>query len=217
MFQYISCYSLSIGNCVKIFIVSVSIHLMLLFIQRHFTVKLSGNFVSIHLMLLFINEANRAKFRSKGVSIHLMLLFINKTGGVSYTLYRVSIHLMLLFIGAKIHSIWPLKKRFNTSHVTLYLVWTTWNESTQSCFNTSHVTLYHSDFFISMYGYIVSIHLMLLFICLIMEIYVIYMSFNTSHVTLYQFFCWKSNITNKMFQYISCYSLSMAILWCIYH
>ena len=141
----------------------VSIHLMLLFIQRHFTVKLSGNFVSIH----------------------LMLLFINKTGGVSYTLYRVSIHLMLLFIGAKIHSIWPLKKRFNTSHVTLYLFD---NGNIRYLYEFQYISYYSLSIFLLEIQHNeqnVSIHLMLLFIHGNSLVYLSLIRFNTSHVTLY--------------------------------
>ena len=54
------------------------------------------------------------------------------------------------------------------------------------CFNTSHVTLYHRPAFQKRCGFLVSIHLMLLFI---------------GHAQI-------QNAFNILFQYISCYSLS---------
>ena len=118
--------------------------------------------------------------------------------------------------------------RFNTSHVTLYhfslehlfIVWTR--------FNTSHVTLYpvnHSGFsslekfqYISCYSlskkkllsnmfFVVSIHLMLLFITKLYYIISHIKGFNTSHVTLYLSY-FSDNAFYVQFQYISCYSLS---------
>ena len=101
MFQYISCYSLSLPvirkelqhqrfntSHVTLYLVRglcsysacrVSIHLMLLFIrfQRWFTCP---GIVSIHLMLLFICRTRRTWNISRSVSIHLILLFIEETG-----------------------------------------------------------------------------------------------------------------------------------------
>ena len=64
IFQYISCYCLSVlliiwlSNCI------ISIHLMLLFIRRWTTWTMNRKIISIHLMLLFIDGDQRDE--SKG-------------------------------------------------------------------------------------------------------------------------------------------------------
>ena len=76
--------------------------------------------------------------------------------------------------------------RFNTSHVTLYLYQFHSLKKLLLCFNTSHVTLYPGHPFKCGWMGWVSIHLMLLFICLRNARFVHFsISFNTSHVTLY--------------------------------
>ena len=98
---------------------------------------------------------------------------------------------------------------FNTSHVTVYLFW--WiHYRVQiifqyiSCYclslNTSSVLI----------PFLISIHLMLLFIIEPLLRMCMYMYFNTSHVTVYHypgFFC----SALRKFQYISCYCLSIRI------
>ena len=99
----------------------------------------------------------------------------------------VSIHLMLLFILETVRD-HPEYSRFNTSHVTLYREEVVWY-GTENC---------------------VSIHLMLLFIVLAKpKQYAAWRSFNTSHVTLY-LTAHEPDYPILKFQYISCYSLSMA-------
>ena len=81
---------------------------------------------------------------------------------------------------------WKLKLCFNTSHVTLYLYQFHSLKKLLLCFNTSHVTLYPGHPFKCGWMGWVSIHLMLLFICLRNARFVHFsISFNTSHVTLY--------------------------------
>ena len=161
LFQYISCYSLSILHKAWISSVCVSIHLMLLFIPVCRTPVICHRIVSIHLMLLFIRT------------------------GIVY-IYRIN--------------------SFNTSHVTLYLVdegivyplsrfqyiscyslsmFLVCHSHYEHCFNTSHVTLYLAVKVHNLCWFMVSIHLMLLFIW--------------SHLNSHSLFS---------FQYISCYSLS---------
>ena len=115
-----------------------------------------------------------------------MLLFINKTGGVSCTLYRVSIHLMLLFILELFISFWIVPGFQYISCYSLSKLHAEINCINQR-FNTSHVTLYHINFR-SINEYL--------------------KSFNTSHVTLYLYGI-PIDRTKDMFQYISCYSLSI--------
>ena len=120
------------------------------------------------------------------VSIHLMLLFIWQPSVHNSCPNRVSIHLMLLFIILSVF-MWCLCPGFNTSHVTLYplvrdLISFTLN---------------------------VSIHLMLLFIKIKISHVIVLCGFNTSHVTLYRQCCSVWVFSERSFQYISCYSLSM--------
>ena len=76
-------------------------------------------------------------------------------------------------------------------------------------FNTSHVTLYLRQASYIQSSVLVSIHLMLLFINVDMSSRYWYTSFNTSHVTLYQFNAARDAVKSALFQYISCYSLSI--------
>ena len=185
--------------------------------------------VSIHLMLLFIKlNIVECRFQSV-VSIHLMLLFIMEikngqtipTGFQYISCYSLSILLIAL---------WPIRLCFNTSHVTLYLSYSPGDICNTVRFNTSHVTLYQKEKMnklidkisfntshVTLYPaagsrpakrFLVSIHLMLLFIstpppftiCITVvsiHLMLLFISqrflfllqlprFNTSHVTLYR-------------------------------
>ena len=97
MFQYITCYSLSLQGTQRSNHCRVSIHHMLLFIEKMCEWNMAGNRVSIHHMLLFI------------VGIRF------KTGPGNMfqyiTCYSLSVKVILLE---------SKHFRFNTSHVTLY-------------------------------------------------------------------------------------------------
>ena len=186
MFQYISCYSLSM----------TSKH------YKYFQPKFQ--YISCYSLSRKYPWGNQ---REIGVSIHLMLLFILRQKTTDRT-----------------------DGCFNTSHVTLYRRWTFQNrwqwtfqyiscyslskisrpwsavqipfqyiscyslsnydklsDAWDYCFNTSHVTLYQS---------------------FRQKIKCFLVSFNTSHVTLYLIVnCYR--LPSIMFQYISCYSLSV--------
>ena len=93
---------------------------------------------------------------------------------------------MLLFI-SNVPVYIRLYLRFNTSHVTLYQGESLNYQNSSRSFNTSHVTLYPK----SPTLFALSI-----------------LSFNTSHVTLY--LCSHQSLSLVfLFQYISCYSLSL--------
>ena len=126
--------------------------------------------------------------------------------------WSISIHLMLLFIyilGKMDYEI----SNFNTSHVTVYHDVLTKALAGEKYFNTSHVTVYHCLMLLFFCLALISIHLMLLFICggigrrpcnNIISIHLMLLfitdpvnvntkvtNFNTSHVTVYQsFFSW---------------------------
>ena len=156
-------------------------HVVVYLVTPHFFLKLTS--VSIHLMLQFI-QYPEYRFRSLpgfqyisccslslfatavfpllNVSIHLMLQFILTIAKLPYKLAsfntshvvvylsgtqevrrwrKVSIHLMLQFIRSdKHHS--HCKSSFNTSHVVVYREWDKLGRPRKMCFNTSHVVVY---------------------------------------------------------------------------
>ena len=165
---------------------------MSLFIERDWMVKRKITYISIHLMLLFItrwkkitiivlyfNTSHVTVYHKKAIinrlcysiSIHLMLLFINKC---RYSCYnnRISIHLMLLFIYHQLQLWCQVHLDFNTSHVTVYRVQQSSEESDSR----------------------ISIHLMLLFIFIVNRLLFEQFYFNTSHVTVYQIFLFPPRI-----------------------
>ena len=119
----------------------------------------------------------------------------------------ISIHLMLLFISTMLADRIKGGTHFNTSHVTVYLV-RMWFWKWHIHFNTSHVTVYRKTWREAVSCYIrISIHLMLLFILMLMQMKTIKIHFNTSHVTVYR--RWAGEHRDYIsFQYISCYCLS---------
>ena len=124
------------------------------------------------------------------------------------TFYIVSIYLMLLFIGSILVKIAEDAEFQYTSCYSL--------SSSASCFsfllpgfNTSHVTLYRCKGPRKCPGSLVSIHLMLLFIYSRWSLMRTKWRFNTSHVTLY-LTAHEPDYPILKFQYISCYSLSLA-------
>ena len=158
-----------------------------------------------------------------------MLLFIKKTPDYKPPDHKVSIHLMLLFIvlmeqyllsrmgfNTSHVTLYRQKKKllllrligFNTSHVTLYPCPDCCNRKSDQCFNTSHVTLYQEEREIREDKEEVSIHLMLLFIGYKIGNYCFFRLFQyISCYSLSQFLHTFEQI-NWKFQYISCYSLS---------
>ena len=163
--------------------------------------------VSIHLMLLFINKTGGVSCTLYRVSIHLMLLFIQKTWFIwdrtlSFNTSHVTLYLsnhagpkssIALFQYISCYSLsWSFSspfgssQGFNTSHVTLYQCCYVRNLSYTLRFNTSHVTLYLNGSYSDNSSNVVSIHLMLLFICMAYRLTGQKTCFNTSHVTLYQ-------------------------------
>ena len=100
-------------------------------------------------------------------------------------------------------------ERFNTSHVTLYLISKKLLLLVHISFNTSHVTLYPKLQRVSFPPTVVSIHLMLLFIVeeqssfngisnVSIHLMLLFISFASASIALV-----------FLFQYISCYSLSI--------
>ena len=207
---------------------AVSIHLMLLFIQLAWKHIHPDLFVSIHLMLLFIKFGIILIFSLYMVSIHLMLLFITEAAETRQRRSNVSIHLMLLFIIVDCGLLMDMTG-FNTSHVTLYLrtLFITFNASMFqyiSCYSLSAfsaTTL--SDFCVSIHlmllfiavrggedfpGTVVSIHLMLLFIEMDLETYPKKKDVSIHLMLLFIPSLGRHEDLIRMFQYISCYSLS---------
>ena len=123
MFQYISCYSLSESYNLETYqSVSVSIHLMLLFISIRSVRVRCHNGVSIHLMLLFIfaGTTNNDRFLTfqyiscYSLSMGMRLIDADK--------------IMFQYI-----SCYSLSEQIQQWQINMV------------CFNTSHVTLYRSE------------------------------------------------------------------------
>ena len=183
-------------------------------------------------MLLFIQRETEVICSEVPVSIHLMLLFIEVSGVGSAVVEAFQYISCYSLSNCKEYRLYK-QKGFNTSHVTLYRKPGTAKLPAESSFNTSHVTLYLKSFirhftrsfwfqYISCYSLSVKKFTIPSHIC----------SFNTSHVTLYlfsSFFSFRtscrfntSHVTlyrvihehlsnDFMFQYISCYSLSLVL------
>ena len=96
-FQYISCYSLSLWEIRSQRVLRVSIHLMLLFIQK-------------------VAEGSGEKCKFQYISCYSLS---GMQMQLSLVTRIVSIHLMLLFITVD-SNLCAVSSRFNTSHVTLY-------------------------------------------------------------------------------------------------
>ena len=123
---------------------------------------------------------------------HVTLYRYFRTVQISQT--HVSIHLMLLFIGFRRNGRYPEN---GFQYISCYSLshWRRRYTATKNCFNTSHVTLYHDLDHIKE---------------------TVDESFNTSHVTLYRANTIFIVVIVAVFQYISCYSLSMTryrMLW----
>ena len=88
--------------------------------QKDWTAKVADSTISIHLMLLFIEEDHNKITGAKRISIHLMLLFIAVKSFQQRSDAKISIHLMLLFI-LSVAFRGCMVADFNTSHVTVYL------------------------------------------------------------------------------------------------
>ena len=116
-----------------------------------------------------------------------MLLFILLPHLPHVFLRIISIHLMLLFILVLPQGS-PFVLHFNTSHVTVYQVEIAGKKYTWTHFNTSHVTVYQS------------------FRTIMIRLR---RHFNTSHVTVYHLTVDFNDSDIILFQYISCYCLSI--------
>ena len=231
-FQYISCYSLSST-------ITLSSVLQIRFNTSHVTlyrqdgrIKAWRISVSIHLMLLFIRTSYLLPHASclfQYISCYsLSFLRSHWTHG-----RRVSIHLMLLFINL---SAWANFERSLFQYLSCYSL--SFFPSSKSCilnsFNTSHVTLYRFQSSFRKRWTSVSIHLMLLFIYLhwqnefmrlkfqyiscyslslsLSHIWEKLLSFNTSHVTLYQLYLICKSLKYSSFNtsHVTLYQIAMS-------
>ena len=173
--------------------------------QKDWTAKVADSTISIHLMLLFIEEDHNKITGAKRISIHLMLLFIVLPSVLPllFALFQyiscyclssliylhlkhlsISIHLMLLFI-INFTLTSPNPVYFNTSHVTVY-------PPLQTLSFIFPIFQYISCYCLSFFVDMDSSNML---------------NFNTSHVTVYRY----ANDVRRVcaeFQYISCYCLS---------
>ena len=227
MFQYISCYSLSIPTWLRS-LTEISFntsHVTLyLFLSMEIADQISS-FNTSHVTLYPAHERCTPRlscFNTSPVTLYL------EFGTVIIAAQHVSIHLMLLFIGTACQSALG-RNGFNTSHVTLYLMPLSFQIKYLKCFNTSHVTLYQCGYVLA-----TTVHGFQYISCYSLSKerktrLTIPVSFNTSHVTLYPGGIQRSDYglivsihlmllfiesgyekgyEKGQFQYISCYSLS---------
>ena len=185
-FQYISCYCLSqnVKSKLKLILIFQYISCYCLSNKANILEGEQNNFNTSHVTVYRLQACTVHRYAY--ISIHLMLLFILSLLTKFTTVLSISIHLMLLFICISA-GVTLVVCYFNTSHVTVYLTGSSTRESRTIYFNTSHVTVYHHWKNAKPRWMSISIHLMLLFIVL--------NSLSDNPVSL--------------FQYISCYCLSL--------
>ena len=188
MFQYITCYSLSLQGTQRSNHCRVSIHHMLLFIEKMCEWNMAGNRVSIHHMLLFIVGI---RFKTGPGN---MFQYIT-----CYSLSNRLLHQTTFF------------QSFNTSHVTLYreraaigfILFVRFQYITcysLSCRTIIVLCLCTTFQYITCYSLSSDEHLDIARAT----------RFNTSHVTLYP----RADgvlLVPMSFQYITCYSLSLVL------
>ena len=118
----------------------ISIHLMFLLIKVpwHPFHRLQGHFNTSHVSINLFMRCNQRI--SCSISIHLMFLLIKYLHWVSTRILIISIHLMFLlilnswiFIAVFFH--------FNTSHVSINLLFCIFSSARFCHFNTSHVSI----------------------------------------------------------------------------
>ena len=119
---------------------SVSIHLMLLFIEGTLELELEDDAFQ-YISCYSLSPSRKRRKNRNSVSIHLMLLFIENSSDEAYNV------MLFQYISCYSLSMTNLNMKrllisFNTSHVTLYPSWNYVREENEVSFNTSHVTLY---------------------------------------------------------------------------
>ena len=162
MFQYISCYSLSIPTWLRS-LTEISFNTSHVTLYRYSLPDCSGEerfqYISCYSLSYAALLPNKIFKMFQYISCYSLSMWIRPCDNRPW----VSIHLMLLFIeGTKdtidnsgkfqYISCYSLSGRHSKIRLRSY------------CFNTSHVTLYHQGTVMSLEHRVVSIHLMLLFI-----------------------------------------------------
>ena len=207
-FQYITCYSLSIELADKVLPknrFNTSHVTLYLLMERYLSSRTGFNTSHVTLYRLQIRRPGNRKH----VSIHHMLLFIY---GLEVVFTSVIWFQYITCYSLSDPRSFPLFMAETFQYITCYSL---------SIIRTNHqsspsfVSIHHMLLFISsppassqlLHG--VSIHHMLLFITVFTDSSTPLQGFNTSHVTLYQ--VWRTKDKHYLgFQYITCYSLSMA-------
>ena len=165
---------------------------MLLFINFDFFKILSTNLISIHLMLLFIWSGNH-----------------DRTGGSKFQ------YISCYCLSARRGFNGLYIENFNTSHVTVYLCLGSDRKRNIRYFNTSHVTVYQRFGRPFRSRYLISIHLMLLFI-----FFSAFTAKFKNAISIHLMLLFIATVSNASlipcwFQYISCYCLSITITFCL--
>ena len=119
-FQNISCYCLSVPGCNARERITISKHLMLLFINRSNWISNRRRKISKHLMLLFITSMMFGKLANIGFQ-NISCYCLSTPPCINSTSFHISKHLMLLFIEYTWNLTRFLFDYFKTSHVIVYL------------------------------------------------------------------------------------------------
>ena len=162
IFQYISCYCLSISKSFYNCFLTISIHLMLLFINNE-TAQVAQEILFQYISCYCLSPS--------GCTTLVAVAPFQYISCYCLSVIRIAI------AGADGY--------FNTSHVTVYRRYREPASNIVTDFNTSHVTVYHIRSIVCTTLYHISIHLMLLFIISACIYSSLQIHFNTSHVTVY--------------------------------
>ena len=141
IFQYISCYCLSISKSFYNCFLTISIHLMLLFINNE-TAQVAQEILFQYISCYCLSPS--------GCTTLVAVAPFQYISCYCLSVIRIAI------AGADGY--------FNTSHVTVYRRYREPASNIVTDFNTSHVTVYHIRSIVCTTLYHISIHLMLLFI-----------------------------------------------------
>ena len=231
-FQYISCYCLSRLLCRLHTGCRISIHLMLLFILAYPCADSHHCGISIHLMLLFI----RVGFFQILSIIKFQYISCYCLSLSSTLVDRMCMDFNTSHVTVYLYSGYKVKNDigdFNTSHVTVYPFANLFASTVPafqyiSCyclslsdhltigkttyFNTSHVTVYLYYLSPCIPIYLISIHLMLLFIDLFDISPLCSTSISIHLMLLFINIFFPKFFRKLIFQYISCYCLSLVEL-----
>ena len=164
-------------------------------------------YISIHLMLLFI-DVNEILFGPYVLFQYISCYCLSMIGLAKGDDHPVFQYISCYCLSASTASASTISSNFTTSHVTVYQWYYDSRLFTFIDFNTSHVTVYQILVMHHAFSFLISIHLMLLFIRMAAvggERSIVFQYISCYCLSVSGF---DSFISAHLFQYISCYCLS---------